>query len=212
MPRHVGIIPDGNRRWARRRGVSLAEAYRVGYERLREVLDRLLDLGVRAVSVYAMSLDNYVKRSREEARVIMSLALRGFRELRTSRRLASAGVEVRVVGSLGRAPPEVREEARALEDETRGRGGPRLYIAFLYSSRAELEESLASCRAPFTATMEPIDLIIRTGGMRRISDFFPLASVYAELYFTETLWPDFTLQELERALDWYSSVPRRFGR
>ncbi len=212
LPGHVGIIPDGNRRWARRRGVSLADAYRAGYERLREVLDRLLDLGVRAVSVYAMSLDNYLKRSGEEAGAVMALALKGFRELRSSRRLASKGVEVRVIGRLNLAPSEVREEAEALEAETRGRGGPKLYIAFLYSSRAELEEAASSCRVPETARIEPIDLIIRTGGMRRISDFFPLASIYAELYFTETLWPDFTLDELERALEWYSRIPRRFGR
>ena len=82
----------------------------------------------------------------------------------------------------------------------------------MYSSRREVERALELGRPPETLAMPPIDLIVRTGGARRLSDFFPLASTYAEFYFTDTLWPDFTIEEMDRAIEWFSRVERRYGR
>ncbi len=212
IPAHVGIIPDGNRRWARRVGLPLGRAYEVGYERLREVLYHLLDIGVSNVSVYAMSWDNFSKRSRGEVEVILRLAERGFRELLEDEKLARRGVRIRVIGERSVLPPGLRGLLARVEEETGRRGGPTLYIAFVYSSRREVERALELGRPPETLAMPPIDLIVRTGGARRLSDFFPLASTYAEFYFTDTLWPDFTIEEMDRAIEWFSRVERRYGR
>lgn len=211
VPGHVGIIPDGNRRWARKMGLSIWEGYMAGYDKLKAVIKHLFNVGVRNVSVYAMSLDNFLKRSRAEVEVLIMLARKGFRELREDKDLREKGVRVTVIGELSYMPRDVKEEAVELMRQTRGGRGGALYIVFLYSVAKEIEESLKTGLTPLTLRMPPIDLIIRTGGMRRISGFLPLASIYAELYFTETLWPDITLEEIDKALEWYASVQRRFG-
>lgn len=211
LPNHVGIIPDGNRRWARKKGLSLWSGYMAGYAKLKAVVKHLFNIGVKNVSVYAMSLDNFLKRSEYEVKVLMKLAKKGFRELREDKDLNEKGIRVTVIGEINYLPSDVREEAiKLMEQTSRGKGGT-LYIVFLYSIDEEIKKSMRMHVKPFTLDMPPIDLIIRTGGMKRISGFLPLASIYAELYFTDTLWPDITIEEINEALKWYSSVQRRFG-
>lgn len=211
LPNHVGIIPDGNRRWAQRRGVDLWYAYEVGYAKLRTIVRYLFDIGVRNISVYAMSLDNFIKRGAHEIGILLRLAEKGFRELREDRDINEKGIRVVVIGELDHLPANVRKEALKLMEQTgKGRNGT-LYIAFLYSVQEEIRRSLSAGIKPFTLSMPPLDLIIRTGGMRRVSGFLPLAAVYAELYFTDTLWPDITIEEIGRALEWFSLVQRKFG-
>ncbi len=211
LPNHVGIIPDGNRRWARKKGLSLWNGYMAGYVKLKAVVKHLFNIGVKNVSVYAMSLDNFLKRSEHEVKVLMKLAKKGFKELREDKDLNEKGIRVTIIGELNYLPSDVREEAVKLMKQTsRGKGGT-LYVVFLYSVDEEIKKSMKLSVKPFTLDMPPIDLIIRTGGMKRISGFLPLASVYAELYFTDTLWPDITIEEINEALKWYASVQRRFG-
>jgi undecaprenyl pyrophosphate synthase len=211
LPNHVGIIPDGNRRWAKKRGLSLWDGYMAGYAKLKAVVKHLFNVGVKNVSVYAMSLDNFLKRSEYEVKVLMKLAKKGFKELREDKDLNEKGVKVSIVGELNYLPDDVREEALKLMEQTsKGKGGT-LYVVFLYSVSEEIKKSMRMGVKPFTLEIPPIDLIIRTGGMKRISGFLPLASIYAELYFTNTLWPDITIEEIDEALKWYSSVQRRFG-
>ncbi len=211
LPNHVGIVPDGNRRWAKKRGLSLWDGYMAGYAKLKAVVKHLFNVGVKNVSVYAMSLDNFLKRSEYEVKVLMKLAKKGFKELREDKDLNEKGVKVSIVGELNYLPDDVREEALKLMEQTsKGKGGT-LYVVFLYSVSEEIKKSMRMGVKPFTLEIPPIDLIIRTGGMKRISGFLPLASIYAELYFTNTLWPDITIEEIDEALKWYSSVQRRFG-
>ena len=209
-PPHVGIIPDGNRRWARRAGIGLEEAYEAGYRRLVEVVDGLYERGARYVTVYVLSRDNALRRPPHERSVIFRLIEQGLRDLESDERLRSRGIAVSVLGDEAVLPGSVREAARRLEAATSGRGGGWLRLLLGYSSLWEISATLARGRPP-SLELPPVDLIIRTGGWRRLSDFVPLASAYAELYFTETLWPDFTLDELDRALEWYSRVQRNFG-
>ncbi|GAB6147899.1 polyprenyl diphosphate synthase [Stetteria hydrogenophila] len=211
LPRHVGIIPDGNRRWAKLRGLSLWEGYLRGYYKLREVVRYLFNLGVRNISIYAMSLDNFLRRSWQEVEILFRLAKKGFRDLREDREVNEKRAKVVVLGELSYLPVDVREEALKLMEHTRKGDGGTLYIAFLYSVKEEVRRSIEAGVEPFTLSMPPIDLVIRSGGMRRISGFLPLASVYAELYFTETLWPDISIREIDEALRWYASVQRKFG-
>nr|MEB3851552.1 undecaprenyl diphosphate synthase family protein [Desulfurococcales archaeon] len=201
-PLHVGVIPDGNRRWARRRGVSLREAYEAGYRRLVEVVDRLYERGARYVTVYVLSRDNALRRPPQERAIISGLIVRGLRSLASDPRLEDRGVAVEVLGDESVLPASVRSEARRLVALTSGRGGGVLRLLIGYSSAWEVGV-ISMGEEPPSLRLPPVDLVVRTGGWRRLSDFVPLAASYAELYFTETLWPDFTLEELEEALRWF---------
>jgi tritrans,polycis-undecaprenyl-diphosphate synthase [geranylgeranyl-diphosphate specific] len=209
-PLHVGIIPDGNRRWARRVGVSLRAAYEAGYRRLREVVDALYARGARYVTVYVLSRDNAVKRPPAERTLVYKLVERGLRDLSNDPKLESRGVAVTILGDPSVVPPSLWRTALSLVEATSGRRGGVLRLLIGYSSRWEVEEARRTGRVP-SLELPPVDLVIRTGGWRRLSDFVPLASAYAELYFTNTLWPDFTLSELDEALSWFAGVRRNFG-
>ena len=212
-PLHVGLIPDGNRRWAKREGVNYITAYNRGYEVLKEILELLLETGVKYVSVYVMSRDNCLKRSRLELSILEALAIRGFRELRADSKIRSKNIGVSVLGDLGLLSRSVREEAERTISELNPEGSTAvLYLAICYGGRWEVEYYSKRGLVPPSLRMPPIDLVIRTGGRRRLSDFFPLASSYAELYFTDTLWPDLSPSELCKALEWYSKQERLFGK
>jgi tritrans,polycis-undecaprenyl-diphosphate synthase [geranylgeranyl-diphosphate specific] len=212
IPHHVGIIPDGNRRWARKNGVSFAVAYNKGYEVLKEILKYLLDLGVKYVSVYVMSRDNCLKRSNFELKILNDLAYRGFRELRNERLIKEKKVSVRVIGDLNLVEERVRKEINKTVNYTAKFRERTLYLAVCYGVRWEIEEAIKNNKIPFSLTIPMIDLVIRTGGRRRLSDFLPIPASYAELYFTDTLWPDFNKEELIKALEWYKRQERLFGR
>lgn len=206
---HVGIIPDGNRRWARLRGLTLNDAYEAGYSKLREVLEWLLDYDVRYVTVYAMSLDNCIKRSELEREILLKILGRALHEVERDKILERYDASLVVSGDLSRLPEGLRWRITNLTEKYGG-GRRVLHIGLCYSTRWELSTYknglLPSLRLP------PIDLVIRTGGMRRISGFFPLLVEYAELYFTDTLWPDFTRRELDQAIEWYRRQTRNFGK
>jgi undecaprenyl pyrophosphate synthase len=212
VPTHVGIIPDGNRRWAKLHRLSFARAYEKGYSVLKDILINLLNLGVRYVSVYVMSRDNCMKRSKVELGILNALAVRGFRELREEPFVSEKKVAIKVIGDTSLVNDEVRSEMKKTLEFTKEFKERTLYLAICYSVKWEIEEAIKNGRLPDTLNMPMIDLIIRTGGRRRLSDFLPIPASYAELYFTETLWPDFNRDELMKAIEWYSRQERLFGR
>ncbi len=212
IPNHVGIIPDGNRRWAKKNHVDYAEAYIRGYKTLRYILKKLLSLGVRYVSVYVMSRDNCLKRDKLELDVLNELALRGFKELRDDPFVINNEVSIRVLGDLALVKEKVRSEAEKTIDATGSYNKRTLYIAICYGVRWEIKEAVKKGNLPYSLLIPPIDLVIRTGGRRRLSDFLPIPASYAELYFTEILWPDFNEEELIKAIKWFSRQERLFGR
>jgi len=205
VPIHVGIVPDGNRRWARRNGVSLLEAYLRGYRNVKMLSKELYNRSVRVVSVYGVSAENCEKRSPEEKKIIEKVAIHALRDLRSDE-------FVRVLGWPSRLSEAVATEAEITTRELdRGRGG--LFVLLIcYSGRAEIEWYSARGMIPPSLLLPPVDLVIRTGGVRRLSGFLPVASDYAELYFSDKLWPDFGLQDIEKALSWFSMQKRNFGR
>ena len=235
MPRHVAIIPDGNRRWARKQGLNITEGHIHGYERLREVIQWLFDLGVQVVTVYVMSYENCLYRSLEERENLFRLALRGFKELLNSDMIYKYKVRVKVIGKLELVPREVREYAVTLEQTTSKFGERFLNIALCYGGRQEIVEAikmLASdmikgCISPeaideyliskylstshLSELSEP-DLVIRTAGEMRISNFLLWQIAYSELYFCDVLWPELRRIDLLRAIRAYQRRERRFGR
>ena len=212
-PVHVGIIPDGNRRWARRNGVSLQEAYKRGYENLIRIIEALDRHGVQYVSVYAMSRDNCTRRPGPELAILRALSRDAFTRLLEEEKVRNGRIRVIVLGDYESFDPKVASLARRVMEESRW-GGPRtLTILYCYSGSWEAENSARlGIVPPSMVHLPPLDLVIRTGGYSRLSGFLPFLADYAEMYVTDTLWPDFGPDELGKALEWYRSLPKNFGR
>ncbi len=221
VARSVAIILDGNARWARQRGLSIADGHRAGTRALRRTVEAAIDLGVESLTVYAFSTENWT-RPEDEVEALMEI----FEETieRELPDLCKQGVRTRFIGRRDRAPDELREKMAALEAETAANTRLDLWIAFDYGGRAELVEAARRIvedglsaddvdEAAITARLEAPepDLLIRTSGELRISNFLLWQLAYAELVFVDTLWPDFGEDELRSALEDYASRRRRFG-
>ncbi|HTU83487.1 MAG TPA: polyprenyl diphosphate synthase [Candidatus Acidoferrales bacterium] len=227
-PQHVAIIMDGNRRWARRRALPIAYGYRRGVSVLRRILQAAHRRGVRVVTAYAFSEENW-NRPEIEVDLLMRLAHRAARnELRA---LADEGVCVRLCGRAERLPRETRVALETLVARTADNGGITLNLAIDYGSRREIsdavrtlardvrdgrrdvesidEGAVRSCL--YTAGLPDPDLVIRTGGELRLSNFLLFQAAYAEFWATPTYWPDFTERDLRAALDDFALRQRRYG-
>jgi undecaprenyl diphosphate synthase len=215
---------DGNGRWAAARDLPVAEGHREGARALRRTVEAAIDLGVTSLAVYAFSTENWA-RPLDEVESIMELMDETIdRELPD---LARQGVRTRFVGRRDRVPEPLRVKMAELEAETASNERLLLWIAFDYGSRAELveaarrlvEEGVSAEDVSEAALVERLhapelpdpDLVIRTSGEQRLSNFLLWQSAYSELVFTETLWPDFGEEELRAALDEYTRRGRRFG-
>jgi undecaprenyl diphosphate synthase len=221
LARTVAIIMDGNGRWAERRGLPVAEGHRAGTRALRRTVEAAIDLGVETLVVYAFSTENW-SRPDEEVESLMEIF--GETIERELPDLARQGVRARFLGRRDRAPDELLEQMEELEEGTAHNDRLNLWIAFDYGGRAELvevarrlveagaEPDEESVRASLYAPELPDpDLLIRTSGELRISNFLLWQLAYAELVFVETLWPDFGAADLEQALAAYAQRRRRFG-
>jgi undecaprenyl diphosphate synthase len=222
--RSVAIIMDGNGRWASSRGLSVAEGHREGARALRRTVEAAIDLGVGSLAVYAFSTENWA-RPPDEVESLMELMDETIeRELPD---LAKQGVRTRFLGRRDRIPPSLQEKMARLEAETADNDRLLLWIAFDYGSRAELVEAVRRIVADgigaedvsedvlaarlYAPDLPDPDLVIRTSGEQRISNFLLWQSAYAELVFTDRYWPDFGEPELREALDEYTRRQRRFG-
>uniref|UniRef100_A0A7J3ZKF5 Tritrans,polycis-undecaprenyl-diphosphate synthase (geranylgeranyl-diphosphate specific) n=1 Tax=Fervidicoccus fontis TaxID=683846 RepID=A0A7J3ZKF5_9CREN len=232
IPRHVGIIPDGNRRWAAREGWDAIFGHERGYMKMKEVLRWLLDLNIKYVTVYAMSKENCVRRPEREKQHLFQLIKRGLQELMEAREIYERKVRVRVIGRTSLVPLDVMEVARRLEERTSAHKEGTLYIALCYGGRDEIVEAVRKIVNDVKrGTIEPEsideevfrrylstngapdpDLIIRTSGVERVSNFLLWQSAYSELYFTDVYWPEFRKIDLWRALRSFQMRERRFGR
>ena len=211
VPQHVAIIMDGNGRWAEARGVPRAEGHEAGERALHAIVLDALDLGVRYLSVYAFSTENWARPADE-----VEFLLNFNRDLLRARRdeMRAKGVRMRRIGRRDPVPDEVLEEFDAAEEMTRGGTNMDLLICFNYGGRAELEDAARAGAIPdnlYASDVPDVDLLIRTSGEMRLSNFLLWQSAYAELYFTDTLWPDFDRAELEAAIADYNGRDRRFG-
>jgi undecaprenyl diphosphate synthase len=215
---------DGNGRWARRRGLPIAAGHRAGTKALRRTVEAAIDLGVETLAVYAFSTENWTRPPDEVDALMEIFAETIERELPD---LARQGVRVRFLGRRDRAPAELQEMMSDLEAETAPNDRLDLWIAFDYGGRAELAEAARRlvdagvaadeidedtfARALYAPDLPDPDLLIRTSGESRISNFLLWQLAYAELSFTECLWPDFGDEELRGALGDYARRRRRFG-
>jgi undecaprenyl diphosphate synthase len=223
-PRHVAIIADGNRRWARDRGLPLLAGHVQGIEAIRPIVRRARDAGVETLSVYTFSTENWA-RPDEEVSGLFGLIDGAVRQYTDE--LVKEGVRVRVIGRLHQAPSDVQRSIRAAEDRTREGADLTLNICFNYSGRAEIVDAaraLVAARADpnaideahfaehlYTAGEPDVDLLIRTGGDKRTSNFLLWQAAYAELVFSSKYWPDYGVDDFDAALAEYERRERRFG-
>jgi undecaprenyl diphosphate synthase len=225
LPVHIAIIMDGNRRWARGHGVSEMEGHAAGVEGIREIINHTVRRGVKVLTLYAFSRENWAHSDEEVAGLFMLLEQVIRNE---TAELVAQGARVRLLGRLDELPAPAQESIRQALEATVAGERLQLNIAFNYSGRTELVDAVrrlvASGRRPeeigedeisgalYTAGLPDPDMVVRTGGDHRLSNFLIWQGAYAEIYVTPTLWPDFGPAELDEAIAEYARRQRRFGR
>jgi len=229
LPQHVAIIMDGNGRWARRRNLGRVEGHKRGKQAVQAVVETCLEIGIHYLTLYAFSTENW-QRPPTEVRALMALL---HRYLRTERaQMMEKNIRLRAVGDINRLPPAVRQSLENVLRATHNNTGLTVMLALSYGAREEIvraarmlalavrdgqldpqeiDEQMFS-RFLWTADIPDPDLLIRTSGEFRLSNFLLWQLAYTELYVTDTFWPDFTREELMRALIDYQNRERRFGR
>ena len=215
LPTHIAIIPDGNRRWAKEHGLPVLEGHRRGAEAMHTVVEYLIDHQVKHLTVWGFSTDNW-KRSDSEVNDLLQL-LAAWIEKDTPW-LNSRGVRLRHIGRLHELPDYLQLAINQAIQLTNNNSRITLNLAFSYSGRAEIVDAVRHLideglfdHYLYTDGMPNVDLVIRTSGEFRMSNFLIWQTAYSEYYFTDALWPDFDTKELEKALQAYSERPRRFG-
>ena len=196
---HVAIIMDGNGRWATRRGLPRGAGHRAGAETVRRIVEAAPGLGITALTMYAFSADNW-KRPTGEVAILMRLFARYLRAEVAP--LAKQGVRLAVIGRRDRLPTPLVSAIETAEQATAGGTQLDLRLAVDYSARAAIRTG---------ALIPDVDLVVRTGGEQRLSDFLLWESAYAELWFTDRMWPDFSVADLARAVADFQTRERRFG-
>ena len=228
MPRHVAIVMDGNGRWARRRGLARHQGHRRGKDSVRAIVEAALELGIPCLTLFSFSTENW-HRPGAEVRFLMDLLHRYL--VTETRRLMKRGIRLLALGELERLPAAVSNALEAAVKATANNRAMTVALALSYGGRQdvtvaarriaedvaagrlrpeEVDERAVRCRLSTGGLPDP-DLLIRTSGEQRISNFFLFQLAYTELYFTNTLWPDFREREFLAALCAYQSRDRRFG-
>jgi undecaprenyl diphosphate synthase len=228
IPSHIGIVMDGNGRWARERGLPRLSGHNAGMLAMKEIVKRASSLGVKYLTVYAFSTENWKRGVEEVSGIFKLLVVYVDRELAE---LNANNVKVRILGDYERLPANAVERLKRSLETTADNGGMCFNIALNYGSRDELaraaravaedvragrlavsdiDAALVSDRL-YTAGMPDPDLIIRTGGERRLSNFLLWQSAYSEFVFSDVYWPDFSPEEFEKAIAEYQGRERRFG-
>lgn len=224
IPSHIAIIMDGNRRWARDRHLPQIVGHEFGRRRLEPLIRQAARLGIKFLTFWAFSTENW-KRTEEEKEAIFNIVRKFGKEVLP--KLVKNGVQLRVIGELERFPEDVQQIFQKLIEETRHNSRVIVNLALSYGGRSEilravkkvLEQKITSEQLSEETFSQFLDtrgepdpeLMIRTGGVQRTSGYLPWQTAYSELYFTQTLWPDFGPPELKKAIEWYRQQKRSFG-
>lgn len=230
----IAIIPDGNRRFAKKHGLPIEVAYRKGFEKVGKATEWALEEKLKWLGFWALSLENYRKRSSIELRTLFSLMQNNIRKaMGEESEMHEKGVRIRFFGRLGLLPSYLRESMDDLERRTQENDALDLNVGVAYSGQDELvhastllakdikagkvdekalEKDGAKIFSNYLYFQKTPDLIIRTGDVQRLSGFLPFQSAYSEYYFSKKLWPEFTRADFSKAVDYYETAQRRFGR
>jgi len=226
IPRHVAIIMDGNRRWAKKRFMPAALGHAAGAKRVREIVQTCAEAGVSYLSLFAFSTENW-KRPEEEVSSLMGLFMTYLQKEVNS--MNANGVRLMVLGDISRFSDPLKALIANAQEQTAGNRGITLLVCANYGGRWDMLHAVKTWQAahpgqpldglteealaPYLSTADApeVDLLIRTGGESRVSNFLLWQAAYAELFFTDDLWPDFGPQRLREAITWFGQRDRRFG-
>ncbi|HAX73631.1 MAG TPA: isoprenyl transferase [Firmicutes bacterium] len=228
MPQHIAFILDGNGRWAKRRGLPRTAGHQEGALNVREITTLCCKIGVKAVTVYAFSTENW-KRPDDEVNFLMKLPIKFFDEFAPE--LVEHGIKMQVIGNIDELPKDLQAKINEVYELTKNNTNMTLTIALNYGSQDEIKQAVQKIAAEvksgtleveniseqtidnhlMTADLPPLDLMVRTSGEQRISNFLLWQLAYAELYFTNVLWPDFKEEQLLEAIQSFQKRNRRFG-
>ena len=222
IPQHVGIILDGNRRWAKQNGLNVMEGHKNGFDTFRTIADAALERGVRHLSVYAFSSENW-NRTKDEVKFLLTFVQIVLKKYLKD--LEKKNVQFIWLGSEEGLDSKIVKLFRATEEVTKNNSSGTLCLCFNYGGQQEIAEAAEKLRLQGTeitqesiqstlyggSEVPPVDLLIRTSCEERISNFMLWRAAYSELYFTDVLWPDFSVANLDEALAEYAKRQRRFG-
>jgi undecaprenyl diphosphate synthase/tritrans,polycis-undecaprenyl-diphosphate synthase [geranylgeranyl-diphosphate specific] len=216
---HIGLIPDGNRRYALEHGKSLIIGHKEGAKRIEEFLDWCNEYPeIKMVSVFALSTEN-LNRPKEEVQALWDIYKTQLRRLLQSQEVKKNRIKIRVLGNDGVWKPDIKDIVKELFESTKSYSRYVLNILLAYGSKFEINQAVKeTIKRPLTKldkalyVKEPLDLVIRTGRQHRLSNFMLYQSSYAEIYFSDSLWPEFTREEFDRVMEWYFEQQRKFGK
>ncbi len=229
MPKHVAIIMDGNGRWAQQQGKNRLRGHEAGAKAVRKTVEAAAKLGIKHLTLYAFSTENW-KRPKVEVATLMALLVRNLR--RELERMTKNNIRLSAIGSLDKLPNKVRHELIEVIEKTQSNTGTNLTLALSYGAREEIKQAVIDISKKvknsiinvesidetiinehlYTQHLPDVDLLIRTSGEVRISNFLLWQIAYAELYFTDVMWPEFDEHELHQAIKSYLKRERRFGK
>jgi undecaprenyl diphosphate synthase len=222
IPNHIGIILDGNRRWAKEKGLPFFEGHKNGLETAKKIINRCQERGIKTLTLFVFSTENW-KRSQEEVNFLMNLLQRAF--VNDFKEYIDKGIRIRVIGQKERLSPDIQKKIAEIEELSKNNNKMVLNLALSYGGRVEINEAVKNIIRKKINPEEineeiikenlwtsDVDLVIRTGKEQRISNFLIWQTAYSELYFCPKYWPDFTEKDLDEALINYSNRQRRFGK
>jgi len=228
IPQHLVLFPDGNRRWAKKRGLPNLQGHQQGYKNLLKFCRWCQKKGVKILTAFGFSTENW-KRSKEEVNYLMKLLEKYLSEnLKNIKRLQKQGIRIKIIGQKEKLPPALQKVIKKVETLTKNNRNFQLNLAVSYGGKwditqavqkivrkripaSKITENLIEEHLSTTGLPEP-DLIIRAGGEQRLSNFLLWQGAYSEIYFSKKLWPDFTEKDLDNAIKEYSHRQRRFGK
>ena len=229
LPQHIAVIMDGNGRWAQQQGKNRLRGHEAGTKAVRKTVEAAAKLGIKHLTLYAFSTENW-NRPKTEVSTLMSLLVRNLRH--ELRRMTKNNIRLSAIGSLDKLPKKVREELVEVIEKTKTNTGTNLTLALSYGAREEIKQAVIDISKKvknsiinvesidetiinehlYTQHLPDVDLLIRTSGEVRISNFLLWQIAYAELYFTDVMWPEFDEYELHQAINSYIKRERRFGK
>ncbi|OGE14750.1 di-trans,poly-cis-decaprenylcistransferase [Candidatus Daviesbacteria bacterium RIFCSPHIGHO2_12_FULL_37_11] len=226
IPQHIAIIMDGNRRWARKRSLPDIKGHEAGSGSLEKVVEAAEKLGIETITVYALSTENIKERAKREVFGLFNLMRQGYRT--KIKKMMGNGVKVNILGELEGLPSAIKKIINQIRNTYIKNESIKLNIALNYGGKKELVEAIKDiikegininkindeivAKHLYTKGIPDPELVIRTGGRSRLSNFLLWQTAYSEVYFTKTLWPDFDGEALKRAIAWYQEQKRNFGR
>ena len=235
VPKHIAVIPDGNRRYAKKYNLSVYEAYKIGSDKAVEFLNWCIEFGIKVATIFIISYDNFIKRPKEDVDPILELIKEKLKMIREDKRIIENEIKIKIIGRTYLLPDNIQKEIKLVEDLTKNNSKYYLNLAVIYGSRQEIIDGIKKLFEDFKRGIIDInnldeslfmgylyfgdeipypepDLIIRTSGEHRISNYLLYQAAYSELYFINKYWPEITKEDFINAIEWYGKRERRFGK